>query len=154
LLATTADTDSGGYAAEMFVWAARAGGHLVETASPPPFDIAARLRSICSATVEDPFAPLDTVPSRQAHHAQWQGELGRIEARPNLEAWSNAIGHWDALHRPFDAAYCRWRAAQACIRLGQATAAARLLRRGLKDAREHVPLRDVLTASLRDLRGS
>ena len=142
------------WGAEVLATAARAGADLIEASSPPPFDIAARLRAIRNEATEDPFAPLDTVPSRLALHAQWRGELGRIDGKPDVEAWSTAIRRWDELGRPFDAAYCRWRAAQACLQLGQATAAARLLRRGLKDAREHVPLRDALTATLRELTGA
>ncbi len=151
LLATTEDTDSGSYAAALLTLVARAGGDLVGARLQPDFDVAAGLRALQDDARVKPFDPHPTTPSRLALHAQWRGELGRIDGKPDVEAWSTAIRRWDELGRPFDAAYCRWRAAQACLQLGQATAAARLLRRGLKDARAHAPLRDALTHALREL---
>ncbi len=154
LLETTRETDSARYAAGLLVITARAAAEHAPASGQRQDGVADRLGRVLREATEDPFAPLDSVPKRRPLSAQWLGELGRIDGKPDLEAWSTAIRHWDALERPFDAAYCRWRAAQACIELGQATAAARLLRRGLKDAREHVPLRDALSATLRDLTGS
>ena len=49
--------------------------------------------------------------------------------------------------RPHEAAYCRWRAAQAALRDGQGTVAARLLKRAAADAREHVPLSQAIAAT-------
>ncbi|MBD3944311.1 AAA family ATPase [Nocardioides ganghwensis] len=87
----------------------------------------------------DPFEPSAVLADRAAAH-QWSAELGRLRDEDRVDAWLEAIGTWDDLARPHDAAYCRWRAAQVALRTGQGTLAARLVRRAAADAREHVPL--------------
>jgi len=64
--------------------------------------------------------------------------------RPSTELWAEAARRWDGLHRPHDAAYCRWRGAQSALGIGHGTIALRLLRRAARDAREHVPLSEAI----------
>jgi hypothetical protein len=79
-------------------------------------------------------------PYLRAHLATAEAEMARIENDHDPLPWTRAASAWDMLQRPHDAAYCRWRAAQAALRQGQATVAARLLKRAATQAREHVPL--------------
>jgi tetratricopeptide (TPR) repeat protein len=79
-------------------------------------------------------------PYLRAHLATAEAEISRTENHHHPGPWTQAASAWDALQRPHDAAYCRWRAAQASAREGQGTVAARLLKRAATEAREHVPL--------------
>jgi hypothetical protein len=81
-----------------------------------------------------------------AHIATAQAELARAVREDHVPAWADAATLWDALGRPHDAAYCRWRGAEAALRDGQGTVAARLLKRAATDAREHVPLAGAIAA--------
>ena len=85
----------------------------------------------------------------RALDAHWRAELGRVAGTEVVEHWIAAAAAWDKLARPHDAAYCRWRAAQAAFRDGQGTVAARLLNRAATDAREHVPLSEAIAATAR-----
>ncbi len=67
-------------------------------------------------------------------------ELARSDGGQTVKQWITAADSWSALSWPHHAAYCRWRGAQAALREGQGTVAARLLKRAAADAREHVPL--------------
>jgi hypothetical protein len=71
----------------------------------------------------------------------------RVERADTPEIWATAAGEWEKITRPHDAAYCRWRAAQAALRDGQATLAIRMLKRAAADAREHVPLQRAIAAT-------
>ena len=75
-----------------------------------------------------------------AHRVAARSELARHDGVGTAAQWAQAAGCWDALHRPHDAAYARWRAARCALREGQGTVAARLLKKAAADAREHVPL--------------
>ena len=88
----------------------------------------------------DPFGPDGIGADRGAHQLVWVAELARLDRRDPAEAWARAATAWDTLHRPQDAAYCQWRAAQAALREGQGTVAARLLHKAAKGAVQHVPL--------------
>jgi hypothetical protein len=83
-----------------------------------------------------------------AHRASHEAEMARATGRARTADWVRAAGLWDPLTRPHDAAYYRWRAAQCALRDGQATVAARLLKRAATDAREHVPLSRVIDATV------
>jgi hypothetical protein len=72
--------------------------------------------------------------------ATWSAELARLDSADTVRLWQVADAEWSSRGRPHDAAYCRWRAAQAAIRDGRATAAAPLLKRAAADARGHEPL--------------
>lgn len=77
----------------------------------------------------------------------WSAELARIDGTASVDQWSDAAQAWDALGRPHDAAYCRWRAAQVALGEGQGTLPARVLKRAASDAREHVPLSRAIAAT-------
>jgi hypothetical protein len=77
----------------------------------------------------------------------WVAELARLEARDRVDQWSRAIGAWDALGRPHDTAYARWRTARCALREGRATLAATLLTKAATGAREHVPLSRAIAAT-------
>ncbi len=64
-----------------------------------------------------------------------------------MRPWLAAAAEWDGLDRPHDAAYARWRAAQASIAAGHAGRAPALLRRAARDAREHAPLLAAILAT-------
>jgi hypothetical protein len=83
----------------------------------------------------------------RAHARCWDLELARIGRVDRAAAWVETASLWDRLGRPPDAAYCRWRGAQAAVREGQGTAAARLLKRAARDACEHVPLNRAIAAT-------
>jgi tetratricopeptide (TPR) repeat protein len=85
----------------------------------------------------------------EAHRSAARAELARHDGVATAALWAAAATRWDGLHRPHDAAYCRWRAAQCALRDGQATVAARLLKRAAADAREHVPLSEAIAATAR-----
>ena len=92
------------------------------------------------------WAQIDFKPDRgpasgHACAATGKAELARLAGKQSVEVWARAASEWDKLTRPFDAAYCRWRAAQVALTTGQATLAQRLLKRAAQDAREHAPLR-------------
>ena len=95
----------------------------------------------------DPLGPAGVTADRFAACSQWDAELGRLAGRTQPEAWTVAAGRWDALARPHDAAYCRWRGAQAALAAGHGTAARRLLRQAALDARGHVPFTLALRAT-------
>jgi hypothetical protein len=90
------------------------------------------------------FEPDGGPASAQACAATGEAELARLAGTQSVEVWSRAATEWDKLTRPFDAAYCRWRAAQVALAAGRATLAQRLLKRAGHDAREHAPLRDAI----------
>ncbi|WP_107764849.1 ATP-binding protein [Nocardioides terrigena] len=87
-------------------------------------------------------------PHVAAHMTTAAAELARASGEDAVEDWVRAAALWDRLTRPHDAAYCRWRGAQAALRDGQATVARRLLERAAADAREHVPLHRAISATV------
>jgi hypothetical protein len=90
------------------------------------------------------FKPGDGPASGHACAATGEAELARLAGKQSIEVWARAATAWDKLARPFDAAYCRWRAAQVALTTGQATLSQRLLKRAAQDAREHAPLREAV----------
>ena len=95
----------------------------------------------------DPFTRAGGFEARPAHRAAWAAETARLVGRSSVELWSEAAGHWDRPSRPHDAAYCRWRGAEAALASGQGTTASRLLRRAAREAREHVPLSTAIAST-------
>jgi hypothetical protein len=93
-----------------------------------------------TCTAGDPFATPNVNANRSALHAAWDAEIARLSGTPTLHLWAAAAAAWDKIGRPHDSAYCRWRGAQIALATGQASTAARLLRRAERDAREHMPL--------------
>jgi DNA-binding CsgD family transcriptional regulator len=47
-----------------------------------------------------------------------EAEHSRVEGRPSPERWRSAVAVWDELGRPYPAAYCRWRCAEALLAAG------------------------------------
>ena len=90
------------------------------------------------------FEPDGGPASGHACAATGKAELARLAGNQSVELWARAATEWDKLTRPFDAAYCRWRAAQVALATGQATLAQRLLKRAARDARDHAPLREAI----------
>ena len=66
-------------------------------------------------------------PSSSARSRSAQAERSRAAAAPLPEAWQAAIAAWEARERPYEAAYARWRGAEAHLALGDRTAARDLL---------------------------
>lgn len=108
------------------------------------------LHTMVTGAREDPFAGAFRDASVPASARTWRAELSRIEGTAAVDDWMAAAAEWDRLTRPHDAAYCRWRGAQAAFRAGQGTIATRLLKRAATDARTHVPLRQAITATVPD----
>ncbi len=75
-----------------------------------------------------------------AHLATASAELARAGREDHASAWAEIAPLWDGLGRPHDAAYCRWRGAEAALAERQGTVATRLLKRAAQDARAHRPL--------------
>jgi DNA-binding NarL/FixJ family response regulator/tetratricopeptide (TPR) repeat protein len=53
-----------------------------------------------------------------------EAEFGRVQGRSQPDRWRAAIAVWDSLDRPFVAAYCRWRYAEALLAAGSSSAEA------------------------------
>ena len=87
-----------------------------------------------------------------AHAVATDAELSRAASADTVVEWAAAATAWDLARAPHDAAYCRWRAAQCALRVGQGTTAARLLRKAAADAREHVPLSRAIAATAAGVR--
>ena len=75
----------------------------------------------------------------------WNAELHRLLGQSSVDVWTGSAIAWDKLSRPHDAAYCRWRGAEAALAGGQRSAAERLLKRAGTDGHEHVPLARAIT---------
>ncbi len=106
------------------------------------------LDTLASRARISPFAPHPFFVERAAFGAQWAAERARLAGRPEVEPWIHAAAAWDERARPFDAAYCRWRGAQAALSTGHGTAAGALLRRAARDARSHVPLQGAIMRTM------
>jgi DNA-binding CsgD family transcriptional regulator len=57
-----------------------------------------------------------STPSARAWVATAVAETGRLDAAPNPAAWSEAVTAWDAVPDPAEAAYARYREAEALLR--------------------------------------
>ncbi|MFC7725440.1 ATP-binding protein [Nocardioides sp. GCM10028917] len=108
-----------------------------------------RLAVLREQAHSDPFDSTRWLHAR-AQEATWHAEMSRLTTHPAIEPWTAAANEWDALQRPFDAAYCRWRAGQAALTSSQGSIAHRLLTRAARDAREHVPLSARIARTSRD----
>jgi hypothetical protein len=125
-----------------FVLAARAAADFVERDRPAGADPGGYFRDLMqlrSCAPVDPFTATSAADG-PAHGAAWRAETARLSGQPSLQLWATAASKWDELSRPHDAAYCRWRGAQAALTNGHGTVALRLLRRATREARAHLPL--------------
>lgn len=146
LLRQTLDNDTATVAGPGFVTLARATADLQrlrprEGATEP-------LQGLRESADTDPLGPGLVPATRPGCTAQWAAETARVAGRDSVDHWSRAATEWDRIGRPHDAAYCRWRGAQAALRERQGTVAARLLGRAAADAREHVPLHRAIRATV------
>jgi DNA-binding CsgD family transcriptional regulator len=57
-------------------------------------------------------------PEAHGWTAVAESEHTRVESSPSPERWQDAIAIWDQLERPYLAAYCRWRLAEALLAAG------------------------------------
>jgi hypothetical protein len=94
--------------------------------------------------------PTDTPSEAQrAYRAARAAELSRLTGEPHPELWVVAAREWDAIGRPFESAYARWRGAKAALATSQDTLANRLLQRAAKDAHDHLPLAQAIRTTQR-----
>ena len=135
------------FAGQLLALHARAAADL-SSGSSSPLGWASRVRDALAECETDPFAPRAAPAQGSAWGATWSAEVARLDGGVTVAPWLAAASAWDGLTHPHDAAYCRWRAAQAALRDGQGTVAARLLKRAASDAREHVPLSRAIAATL------
>ena len=84
-------------------------------------------------------------PSAAAEKLTWQAEWSRLSGESNASLWEQAAAAWDAITRPHEAAYARWRQAEALLTMpgGRASAAA-VLRTAADQATQHVPLSNAI----------
>jgi DNA-binding CsgD family transcriptional regulator/tetratricopeptide (TPR) repeat protein len=64
----------------------------------------------------------------RANAAACEAEFTRLELRSDAEQWAAVATSWDALSRPYEAAYARWRQAEALLAGRASKAAAGVLR--------------------------
>jgi hypothetical protein len=131
---------------ECQVLAVRAAADIADAGGEPRPELRRRVARLLSG--EDPTEI--TSEAQQAYRAGRTSELSRLAADPRPELWVAAAKEWDAIGRPFESAYARWRGAQAALTTGQGTLAGRLLQRAAKDAHDHAPLSDAISSSRRD----
>jgi DNA-binding CsgD family transcriptional regulator/tetratricopeptide (TPR) repeat protein len=68
------------------------------------------------------------LPEAAAHAATCEAEFTRMDLRSDPELWADVITKWDGLSRPYEAAYARWRQAEALLAARAPKAAASALR--------------------------
>ena len=149
-LADTLPTDTARTAAPTLAWCARACADLMDLthATTAERDVTRRrMSTLLGQARVDPFGSSATGVLVPAWEAMWHAELARISQSDDVSAWADAASTWDRFDRPHDAAYCRWRGAQAALRQVQGTLSRRVLRRAATDARTHVPLRLAINAT-------
>ena len=136
-------TDASAWSSAVLALAARAAADVADAPGAGDAtrrDLHVRLWLLLDQAQVDPFAQSGYFEARQAHGAAFGAEMARLAGRSSMDLWAETVPHWDRLGRMHDAAYCRWRGAQAALTAGQGTIALRLLRRAEREAREHVPL--------------
>jgi tetratricopeptide (TPR) repeat protein len=149
-LADTLPTDNARTAAPTLAWCARAYADLMDLDNASSLERGAtqgQLVALLAHAHVDPFGSAATGVLVPAWEALWHAELARITRTDPVTAWTYAAATWDTHDHPHDAAYCRWRGAQAAVREDQGTLGRRLLRRAATDARTHRPLRLAIKAA-------
>jgi len=68
-------------------------------------------------------------PGAKAEAAGCEAEFARLELRSDPQKWEALAASWDALFRPYEAVYARWRQAEALLATKAPRAAAGVLRR-------------------------
>ncbi|MFC7724914.1 ATP-binding protein [Nocardioides sp. GCM10028917] len=149
-LAETLLTDNARTAAPTLAWCARAYADLMDLDQASDAEREGTQRHLLTLLEQahvDPFGATATGILVPAWRSLWRAELARLMRTDLVSAWTDAAATWDLRNRPHDAAYCRWRGAQAALRQHQGTLGRRLLRRAAADARTHVPLRLAINAT-------
>jgi DNA-binding CsgD family transcriptional regulator/tetratricopeptide (TPR) repeat protein len=72
----------------------------------------------------------------RAHAAACEAEFTRLELRSDPQQWAALAANWEALCRPYEAAYARWRQAEALLSTKAPKPAARVLRQAHQAASE------------------
>jgi DNA-binding CsgD family transcriptional regulator/tetratricopeptide (TPR) repeat protein len=72
----------------------------------------------------------------RAHAAACEAEFTRLELRSDPQQWAALAANWDALRRPYEAAYARWRQAEALLTNKAPKPAASVLRQAHQAASE------------------
>jgi DNA-binding CsgD family transcriptional regulator len=75
-------------------------------------------------------------PEASADGAGCEAEFSRLERHSDPERWAAVVASWDGLSRPYEAAYARWRQAEALLTTKAAKAAATVLRQAHEAARK------------------
>jgi DNA-binding CsgD family transcriptional regulator/tetratricopeptide (TPR) repeat protein len=76
------------------------------------------------------------LPEANAQAAACEAEFTRLELRSDPQQWADAVANWDALSRPYEAAYARWRQAEALLASKTPKPAAAVLRHAHQTAGE------------------
>jgi DNA-binding CsgD family transcriptional regulator len=71
---------------------------------------------------------LEQLPEAAAQAAACEAEFTRLKLRSDSQQWAAVVAKWDALSRPYEVAYARWRQAEALLAAKAPRAAARVLR--------------------------
>jgi DNA-binding CsgD family transcriptional regulator/tetratricopeptide (TPR) repeat protein len=80
------------------------------------------------ATARQSVTQLGThLPEINAHAAGCEAEFTRLQRRPDPGRWMALAVSWDALSRPYEVAYARWRQAEALLATKEPKAAASVL---------------------------
>jgi DNA-binding CsgD family transcriptional regulator len=67
-------------------------------------------------------------PQASAHAAGCEAEFSRLERKSDPQLWAGLVATWDGLCRPYEAAYARWRYAEALLTAKAPRVAADVLR--------------------------
>jgi DNA-binding CsgD family transcriptional regulator len=67
-------------------------------------------------------------PQASAHAAGCEAEFSRLERKSDPQLWAGVVAAWDSLSRPYEAAYARWRYAEALLTAKASRVAADVLR--------------------------
>jgi DNA-binding CsgD family transcriptional regulator/tetratricopeptide (TPR) repeat protein len=76
------------------------------------------------------------LPEANAQAAACEAEFTRLELRSDPQQWAAVVANWDALSRPYEAAYARWRQAEALLASKTPRPAAAVLRQAHRTASE------------------
>jgi DNA-binding CsgD family transcriptional regulator len=68
------------------------------------------------------------LPEAAAQAGTCEAEFTRLELRSDSQRWAAVVAKWDALSRPYEGAYARWRQGEALLATKAPRAAARVLR--------------------------
>ena len=76
------------------------------------------------------------LPEANAQAAACEAEFTRLKLRSDPQQWAAVAGSWEALSRPYEAAYARWRQAEALLASRTPKPAATVLRHAHQTASE------------------